>query len=366
MKENKKTLSIVLLSIITIMIGFQVMIGSSEIAQAINANNGDQNFRDLQFKPSFDTYSVNQVNFSEGIDSYWFYINIGIIVLTPLGFILPVLLIKDKKKEEEVAAKPDPDASIEPQTAMNTDAAASISSGNIIGRIGIFILFLENIVVLLVYILFFVLIPTYSENLTPIDILHIYTILFNIDFLAAILISIGMILLSLKAEKSKVYAYLATGSWVVFIGTNIYPRIRLTNIFTGDITTGEQFIDMVEKIAEYLTSFYGRDLLLQTIAFCFFALAIFYSAKFLHDNGQLRSKGIVNGFGITNYVAGGLINVILLLLLTFGFQMEPSAVSTVLILLAIVYVIKLLAVPLLGLIASIVTFSQMNPKKNKS
>ncbi|NHJ85470.1 MAG: hypothetical protein FK734_08405 [Asgard group archaeon] len=370
--EKRKSLCLLLLSMVVVVIGFQVMISSITLTSAIGKEITENSQFNVQTAPDFGTIiDLNQItgiNFTGSIESHWFYINLVLIVITPLGFILPTVLIKDKKKTEEPAKEASTEMateSVESQSRVDLDPTAKY--GNIVGRIGMLVLFLENVIILITYIAFFVLIPTYGDYPDrPLTVLRTYFILFNIDFMAAMLVSIGLVVISLRAARSRIFAYLATGSWVTFIGVNIYPRIRLVQTFTGSISTGESAMDILENIAEYLTSFYGPDLTLQTAAYCFLALAIFFTTKFLADNSQLRSKGIVNAFGITNYVTGGLMNFILLLLLTYGIDIDPSLSGSLMIFYLILIVIKLIAVPITGLIASILTFSQMNLKKVKA
>ncbi|MHA1366220.1 MAG: hypothetical protein ACTSP5_07400 [Candidatus Heimdallarchaeota archaeon] len=188
-------------------------------------------------------------------------------------------------------------------------------------------------------------------------ILQTYFIVFDVDFIAAALMIVGLILLALKLPKQKASAYLAAAFWLIFIGVAIYPRITLVTQLTGGL--GSTF--NLAGLESFVLNYTGSFIFLQTLGHCFFALAIFYTVKFLFANSQIKGKGIANAFGITNYVVGSLWTLIISIVLTFGNQIEMAAGGSLMILWAILFGAKLVAVPIIGLIAGIMAFNQMKP-----
>ena len=352
--EKKKLLCIVLLSMTLLMLGMQITIGSSTIITQITENeNTFSSIKNLDFITGQNEITTNQIGFeiTESIEPVWFYVNLIVIVLTPLAIILPSILIKNKNKDEDVDTE-----------EIKTNIDTNLSDNRIIARIGMLLFFIQNITILVLYILFYVLIPTYDNLQTPVNVLRAYFIAWDLDFLAAILIAVGLVVLSLRVNKSKIFAYLGAGSWIAFIGLAIYPRIELTTGLTGDVSTSFGLMEFVEGLADYFTTFYGVDVLLQTFGFCFLAISLIFTTKFLFDNNILKGKGMINAFGITNYVVGGLMSILILIPLTFGETMTGTALGSLAIFYIIVLTIKLVAVPILGLIAGIIGFNRMKPE----
>ncbi len=349
--EKKKALCFLMLSMTILIVGLQIGYGSSVFTQQV-INESDISI-DTKI-PFITNLRPNAINFTitGSIESVWFYVNLVAVVLTPIAIILPFVLIKNKKEDEVVVSD-------DPETKPQIDAAFVEPTGNLLARIGMLVLFIQNVIILLMYILFFVLIPTYTNPDIPLNILRTYFFLFDIDFIAAILITIGLVLSALKTQKSQIIGFIGAGMWIIFIGVAIYPRIELITGLTGGLGSTFNF----DAFFEYLTNFYGPDIFLRTLGHCFFLLGIMFTTKYFSDNDQLKAKGLINAFGITNYTVGGLMNILLLLVLTFGLNMTGEAVISLLILYFILFLIKFTAVPLLGLIAGIIGFNRMNPKK---
>jgi hypothetical protein len=336
--EKKKSLCFLLLSITLVLVGVQIASVAGTITQEFITNQNS-------FLPEEPNYlTVNDVFIDTPgpmEDPVWFFVNLSVVfVLTPLLFILPNVLIKDKEEDD-----------IDPKTAVETELRT-------ITRIGWLTLFIQNILILVTYILFFVLIPIYSDANTPRRVLQTYFILFDVDFIAAALLIAGLIILALKLPKQKPTAYIAAAFWFIFIGTAIYPRISLVTDFTGGLTATFQ----IDNLEDFLLNYTGLFIFLQTMGHCFFALAIFYTTKFLYANSQIKGKGLVNAFGIINYAVGGLSTVIISVIVTYGNQIQESAGFSLMILYVILFGLKFGAIPIIGIIAGIVAFNHMKPQ----
>ncbi|MHA1504440.1 MAG: hypothetical protein ACTSPT_04525 [Candidatus Heimdallarchaeota archaeon] len=343
--EKKKTLCFLLLSIALLMVGLQIVNVSTSVVQGVIANGANSS---INPQPTYLTpNAINLTITTNPVEQYWFWINISVIlVVTPLLIILPSVLIKDKNDE---------DSEIEEPKVISKEFGT-------VARFGWLTLFIQNILILVTYIMFFVLIPVYinSANFTLGQrILQTLFILFDVDFIAAGLLIAGLIILSTKLQKGKPFAYIAAGSWLVFIGVAIYPRISLVTDFSGGL--GSTF--NLEGFLEFLLNFGGVHTFLLTLSHCFFAIAILYTTRFLLANSQIKGKGMINAFGLINYIVGGLMNIALLSFLCMGSQMTGVLVLSILILYVILFGIKFGALPIIGIIAGMVGFSQMNPNK---
>ncbi len=369
--EKKKVISIIFLTLTFLLITIQVSsISSICIGQTV-AKDLKKDFG-TNFIINQDSLSTNAIfeNMTVTIEPVWFYINLIVVIITPIAIFVPILVISNKKQKANEAKAQD---SGEKANILDVDNESAeepkvlgqeksyTNTGKTLARVGLLLFFVQNLLILLMYILFFVLIPTYTDPQTPISIIRAYLIILELDFVAGLLIAIGVILISLEAKKNKIFAYLAAGSWLVFIGLAIYPRIEMIIGFTGEFTDVESIATYFEQLGEYLMTFYGANVLLQTLGHCFLAISLFFSSKFLIDNTQFTAKGIVNSFGMMNYITGGLMNILLLLLLTFGIDMTEQALGSIGILYIIVLIIKLIAVPFVGLIAGIMGFKRMKP-----
>jgi hypothetical protein len=343
--EKKKSLCFLLLSLTLLVVGLQIASVSTSVVQGVLVKETSNTSNP---GPIFFTPNAPFINGTAPVEQHWFWINLSVVlVVTPLILILPVVLIKDKKKEEEELTE-------EPKVISKEFGT--------IARFGWLTLFIQNILILLTYIIFFVLIPVYasSGNFTLGQrILQTLFILFDVDFIAAGLLIAGLIILSLKLPKGKPFAYIAAGSWLVFIGVAIYPRIALVTDFTGGLGSDFNF----DGLLDFLLNFGGVHTLLLTLSHCFFAIAILFTTRFLLANSQIRGKGMLNAFAITNYVVGGLMNISLLTILCYGNAIEDTLGFSLLILYAIMFGIKFGALPIMGIIAGMMGFSQMNPKK---
>ncbi|MHA1307339.1 MAG: hypothetical protein ACTSSB_08105 [Candidatus Heimdallarchaeota archaeon] len=337
--EKKKSLCFLLLSITLVLVGVQIASVTGVIAHEVMTSKS--NFVD-DAKPIFLAVENPMINTTGPLENpAWFWLNFTfIVVITPALFIVPSLLIKDKKDDE---------VEDEPKTAI-------ITENNLVARMGWMALFVQNILILLMIILFFVLIPVAQDAQLQVNILKSLLILWDLDFIAGILFIIGLILLSLKASKGKIYAYIGAAAWLIFIGTAIYPRISMLNL----INSIEAFD--FNEMGDFAIQFTGVFLFLQNLGHCFFAVAIFNTVKFLHVNSQIRGKGITNAFGITNYVVGSLGVFILTLITTYGNKIEITTGASLMILYSILYGIKYFGVPIIGIIAGILAFNQMKPK----
>ncbi|MBN1329503.1 MAG: hypothetical protein JXA54_08525 [Candidatus Heimdallarchaeota archaeon] len=372
--EKKKVISIIFLTLTFLLVTIQVYsVSSSCIGQVASEN---VKYTNANFGFNHDTLTINGIfdNATSIIEPVWFYVNLLVVVIfTPVAIIVPIVIINKRNQKGKMVTKTeDEDISKQPDVLADNENVVEepkilgkeksyMNTGQTLTRIGLLMFFIQNLSILVMYILFFVLIPTYSDPQTPITIIRIYLILFELDFVAGILIAVGLILISLEANKNKIFAYIAAGSWLAFIGLAIYPRIRMIIGFTGDLSSPENMSEYFNQLGEYLMSFYGTEIILQTFGHCFLAIALVYSTKFLIDNTQFTAKGIINSFGLMNYIVGGLMNVLLLLILTYALNMDEQLIASIGILYLIVLVIKLIAVPFVGLIAGIMGFKRMKP-----
>ncbi|HUT81598.1 MAG TPA: hypothetical protein VMZ29_10390 [Candidatus Bathyarchaeia archaeon] len=365
---KKKVIFIIFLSMTFLLITVQAYSTSSSCTEQATTNRNIKEVFKSNFNINQDSLTTNAINFTltEQVEPVWFYVNLVVIILTPIAIIVPTVIINNRKTKgfqypnstESPKILTDDELGIEEPKILSGENSET-KSGIILTRIGLLMFFVQNLAILIMYILFFVLIPTYSDPQTPVTVIQIYLILFELDFIAGILIAIGLIILSLNVNKSKIFAYIAAGAWLAFIGLAIYPRIEMIISFTGDLSSTEGIMAYLEQLFEYLVTFYGVDVFLQTCGHCFLVIALFYTSKFLHDNTQFTAKGIVNSFGIFNYIAGSLMNILLLSILTFGFNFTPEALGSIAILYVITLTIKLIAVPFVGLIAGIMGFKRM-------
>ncbi len=339
--EKKKSLCILLLSVTLLLVGIQIVNVTGSVTNEIEISKNsliETNPIQLAVTDPF----INETSLLE--DPVWFWVNLSVVcIVTPVLFIVPSILIKDKKDDEVDEVDEDP------KTAVATENA-------IVARMGWLTLFIQNILVLVFFVLFWVLTLSVSAD-TIQAILQTYFIVFDVDFIAAALLIVGLIILGLKLPKQKASAYLAAAFWLIFIGVAIYPRITLVTQLTGGLGSSFNLAGLESFVLNYTGSF----IFLQTLGHCFFALAIFYTVKFLFANSKIKGKGIANAFGITNYVVGSLWTLIISIVLTFGNQIEMSAGGSLMILWGILFGAKLVAVPILGLIASILAFNHMKP-----
>ena len=341
--EKKKSLCIILLSITLLMIGFQITSLSTSVVQGVIAVGTSDS---IIPEPTLLTPNAPFINSTtNAVESVWFWVNLAVVVgFTPLAIILPSVLIKDKKDEDSEVV----------ETKLASKEFATVA------RFGWLTLFIQNILILLTYIMFFVLIPVYinSGNFELGQrILQTLFILFDVDFIAAGLLIAGLIIMALKLPKAKPFAYIAAGSWLAFIGVAIYPRIALVTDFSGGL--GSTF--NLDGFLDFLLNFGGVHTLLLTLSHCFFAIAILFTTRFLLANSQIKGKGMLNAFGLINYIVGGLMNISLLVILCFGNQIESVLGFSLLILYAIMFGIKFGALPIIGIIAGMVGFTQMKP-----
>lgn len=338
--DKKKSLCFLLLSVTLVIIGVQIANVTGAVVQEVMTS--ESNF--LNPEPNFLSPNDTFFNITGAMeDPAWFWVNLSVVfVVTPVLFIVPNVLLKGKNDEEDD----------DPKTAIATETGT-------VARMGWLTLFIQNILILVTYILFFVLFPVYADPNAPRRVLQTYFILFDVDFIAAALLIAGLIILALKARKQKATAFVAAAFWLVFIGTAIYPRISLVTDFTGGLTATFD----LNNFADFLLNYTGVFIFLQTLGHCFFALAIFYTTKFLVANSHMKGKGLVNAFGIINYVVGGLGTVIISVIVTYGNVIQDTAGISLVILYAILFGLKFGAIPIIGLIAGIIAFGQMKPVK---
>jgi len=366
--ERKKLLSLIILTFLATMFVCQVTVLSQSISVSdiVTKQSRQKDIGSHPRMPVIQGVSFNWTEFNQTAQpKVWFYINLVVVILVPIIFIIQPIIMKASKKKAATPAEGDEGNSEEGDDDENykskvTEQIAPKNStplANFI-RFAFLTLFIQNITILVLYVAFLVTIPQSITNPDiSITILKIYSILFYLDFLAAILAVVGLILIA-PTVKRKVQCYIAAGFWIAWIGLGIYPRINsVINIGLFGPTTGLDFV-------QWAMSFYGRDLFLINMGSIALAIALFNTAFVLFDEGYIKGKGSTNSFGIGNYIVSSGFALVLLVMLTFGETMTGQQLGS-LGLLWIVFILgKFLVAPVMGLIAGIVSFKQLNPKKS--
>ncbi|NHK32325.1 MAG: hypothetical protein FK730_13305 [Asgard group archaeon] len=348
---RKKTLSITLLILLSTLIFVQLSI----CTQAVSKITTPQGFTPKIDNPTFDHFTINQFNESAE-PATWFYLNLVVIVLIPIAMIVQAIVDRTRKK-------PDVPEKLEDEVEdIETRVETSNKFNPLILRIGFFVLFIQNVIMLPMLIGFIamsVAINVAGPGGNPgleaatMNLFKVFSIVYYLDFAAAILCVVGLILFSLNI-KEKILSYVAAGFWLAWIGVSIYPRIDF--VISAEIfnpTPGG--LDIIE----YFLGFYGNTTFLLTCGYACLALALFYTAKILVSNGKLQRGGLLNAFGITNFGIGASANILLLTLLTFGYQMAPEAIAALIVIMALFWIMKFLASPILGLVTGIITFNRI-------
>jgi len=351
---KKKTLSVTLLILLSTLIFVQFSICAQSISKTYIQNESKQN----SVNPIFDQIHTNQFNESaEPIT--WFYLNIGVVVLVPIVMIVQTIIDKTRKKPDD----PKKIEEEEEEEIEEIETRVEPSKFNpLIIRIGFLTLFIQNILILPMLIAFMAL----SIGLTfggpganpgmesaTISLFRAFSILYYLDFAAALLCVVGLILFSLSI-KEKVQGFVASGFWLLWIGVGIYPRI--------DFVTSLGLFNPVPAggdIFEFFLGFFGNTTFLLTCGYGLFALALFYTAKVLVSSGKLQRGGLLNAFGLVNFVIGAFANILLLLLLTWGYQMTIEAITSLSFVVGAFWALKFLASPILGMVTGIITFNRI-------
>jgi len=301
--------------------------------------------------PSAPTINDGSIFNQSAQPKIWFYLNIVLVALLPIVFIVQTILNK-RSKGNPTASKLDDEELEETRTELIAPQKNNLLH---LVRFSFLTLFIQNIAILVILIVILVtslqLNPQLSQTLT-----QIYSIMYHLDFIAALLSGIGLILIA-PTVKRRVQSYVAAGFWFAWIALGIYPRINLirnTGIFGS--------FDPSDFVAWGL-NFYGSDLFLITFGSIALAFALFYTANVLVDDEYLRGKGMLNSFGITNAIIGGGFSIILLSLLTFGSEMTTETLLSVGILWVIFIFGKFIVAPVVGIIAGIVVFRQIKPER---
>ena len=355
---SKKTLSVTLLVLLSTLIFVQFSICAQSISKTYIPNGFKQN----SVNPTFDQIHTNQ--FNESAESItWFYLNIGVVVLIPLVMIVQTILDKTRKKPDVSKKLEEEEEEIE-----EIETRVEPSKFNpLLLRIGFFTLFVQNIMILPMLIIFMALGLAITvggpggnpglESATT-NLFRAFSIVYYLDFAAAILCVVGLILFSLSI-KEKVQGFVASGFWLLWIGVGIYPRINFVTslgLFNPVPAGGDIF--------EFFLGFFGNTTFLLTCGYGLFALALFYTAKVLVSSGKLQRGGLLNAFGLVNFVIGAFASILLLLLLTWGSQMTIEAITSLSFILAAFWALKFLASPILGMVTGIITFNRIG-KANK-
>jgi hypothetical protein len=351
---RKKTLSLTLLILFSTLIFIQLGISTQAICnistpQAITQNN---------VKPTFDNFRINQFNESAEPQT-WFYLNLVVIVLIPIVIIVQAIVDRTRKKPDVPKISEDEIEDIE------TNVETSNKFNPLILRIGFFVLFIQNVLILPMLIGFLAMAIALTFGGTPnpglesatTNLFRVFSIAYYLDFTAAVLCVVGLILFSLNI-KEKVLAYVASGFWLLWIGVSIYPRI--------DFVTSLELFSPVPAggdIFEFFLGFFGNTTFLLTCGYAALALGLFYTAKVLVANGKIQRGGLINAFGLVNFTIGGFANVLLLTLLTWGYQMDDGVIAALSFILAVFWAMKFLASPILGLVTGIITFNRIGKLK---
>lgn len=354
---RKKTLSVTLLILLATLIFVQFSICAQSISKTYIQNEVKQH----SVNPIFDQIHTNQFNESaEPIT--WFYLNIGVVVLVPIVMIVQTIIDKTRKKPDE-PKKLEEEEEIEEEEIEEIETRVEPSKFNpLIIRIGFFTLFIQNIMILPMLIIFMALVLAINvggpganpglESATT-NLFRAFSIIYYLDFAAAILCVVGLILFSLSI-KEKVQSFVASGFWLLWIGVGMYPRVNFVTslgLFNPVPAGGDIF--------EFFLGFFGNTTFLLTCGYGLFALALFYTAKVLVSNGKLQRGGLLNAFGLVNFVIGAFASILLLLLLTWGFQMTIEAITSLSFILAAFWALKFLASPILGMVTGIITFNRI-------
>ncbi|MCE7746374.1 MAG: hypothetical protein GPJ52_14695, partial [Candidatus Heimdallarchaeota archaeon] len=336
-----------------------IFVQFSICAQSISKTYIPNGFKQNSVNPTFDQIHTNQ--FNESAESItWFYLNIGVVVLIPLVMIVQTIIDKTRKKpdvskkleEEEEEEIEEIETRVEPANKFNP----------LLLRIGFFTLFIQNIMILPMLIIFMAMGIALTvggpganpglESATT-NLFRAFSIIYYLDFAAALLCVVGLILFSLSI-KDKVQGFVASGFWLLWIGVGIYPRINFVTslgLFNPVPSGGDIF--------EFFLGFFGNTTFLLTCGYGLFALALFYTAKVLVSNGKLQRGGLLNAFGLANFIIGAFASILLLLLLTWGFQMTIEASASLTFILAAFWALKFLASPILGMVTGILTFNRI-------
>ena len=352
---SKKTLSVTLLILLSTLIFVQFSICAQSISETFTPNGYKQN----SLNPTFDQIHTNQFNeSSEPIT--WFYLNIGVVVLIPIVMIVQTIIDKTRKKPD-VPKKLEEEEEEEEIEEIETRVEPP-KFNPLLLRIGFFTLFVQNILILPMLIIFMALALAINvggpggnpglESATT-NLFRAFSIVYYLDFAAALLCVVGLILFSLSI-KEKVQGFVASGFWLLWIGVGIYPRINFVTslgLFNPVPAGGDIF--------EFFLGFFGNTTFLLTCGYGLFALALFYTAKVLVSNGKLQRGGLLNAFGLVNFVIGAFASILLLLLLTWGSQMTIEAITSLSFILAAFWALKFLASPILGMVTGIITFNRI-------
>jgi len=299
--------------------------------------------------------TTNQFN-NSAQPEIWLYANIVILLVPPIVMILQMVLDARKKKDEEIPAEETVDeAKLESRiesTVPKTDILLNLV------RFGFLGFFIQNIAILVLVIVELVTIPVFNPDLSR-TIMQIYTILFFLDFIGGILIAVGLAILAMRSER-KWQSFAAAFCWIAWIAIGTAPRIRTTNnlgIF-GTLT--------ILDLQNFGENFYNIDIFLITFGTVALTLALFYTANVLQKDNYLKGKGMLNAFGITNYVIGIGFSVLLLVLLSYGITMTGEAIASLIILWGIFFFAKFIVSPVIGLIAGIIGFRRIKLGANAS
>jgi hypothetical protein len=349
---RKKTLSITLLILLSTIIFVQLSI----CTQAISKISAPQALIQKNDNPTFDQFTINQFNESAE-PVVWFYLNLAVVILVPIAMIVHTI-VEGSRKKSDAPKKLEEDEVEDVETRVET----SNKFNPLILRIGFFVLFIQNVVMLPMLIAFIamgVAINFAGPGGNPgleaatMNLFRVFSIVYYLDFAAALLCIVGLILFSLNI-KEKIQSYVAAGFWLAWIGVSIYPRIDFV-ISAQIFNPAPGGIDIIE----FFLGFYGNTTFLLTCGYACLALALFYTAQVLVGSGKLQRGGLLNAFGITNFSIGAAANLLLLTLLTFGFQMAPEAIAALIVIMGLFWIMKFLASPILGLITGIITFNRI-------
>jgi hypothetical protein len=350
--EKKKTISLLLLTLAVTLICYQAYVFGSSYSEKITA--------DLDLSTQFSSDDIlqgglttNQFNDSAQPE-IWLYANIVILLVPPIVMIVQMILDARIKKDEETPTEETVDEAKQESRVESTVPKTDIMLNLV--RFGFLGFFIQNIAILVLVIVELVTIPVLNPNLSR-TIMQFYTILFHLDFVGGILIAVGLAILAMRLER-KWQSFAAAFCWIAWVAIGIAPRIRTTEnlgIF-GTLTE----VDLLE----FGANFYNIDIFLITFGTVALTLALFYTANVLHKDNYLRGKGMLNAFGITNYVIGIGFSVLLLVLLSYGINMTNEAIASMAILWGIFFFAKFIVSPVVGLIAGIIGFRRIKMSSN--
>jgi len=365
--ERKKLLSLIILTFLATMFVCQVTILSQSISvpKIVSKQSRQKDIGSHPRMPVIQEISFNWTEFNQTAQpKVWFYINLVVVVLVPIIFIVqPIIMNRFKKNMASLTEEDKGDSDEgedEDYKSKVTEEIAPTHSTPLVNfiRFAFLTLFIQNVAILVLYIAFLVTIPqSVSSPEISRNILKIYSILYYLDFVAAILAAVGLILIA-PTVKRKVQSYIAASFWIAWIGLGIFPRINsVINIGLFGPTTGLDFV-------QWAVAFYGRDLLLINLGSIALAIALFNTAFVLFEEGYIKGKGSANSFGIGNYIVSSGFTLVLLIMLTFGETLSGQQLGSLGILWIVFILGKFLVAPVMGLIAGIVSFKQLNPKKS--